>query len=627
MTIKKYIFVLLAVALLSGCEGWLDRQPDEALTPELQFKKRATTMQYLATVYSQQPDYFSPKSDTNPWDCASDEYTEAFVYYRCWANFMTHEEWSIGMNTYMNLSYELPYRGIREATYFMQHVGECEELTETEVKWMYNEAKFMRAYYYYYMLRIYGPVFMLGEDMAGLDSGDRERDTWDDCVDWVCSQLDQAAENLPLEWDDPASNWGRATKGAALAVKAKLLIFSASPLCNGNPMYSGLVTASGKHLFPQEYDENKWVKAAEACKAVIDLKHYGLVGLVGEDLSMKFDASKAIENLKNVFCTISNEELIWVRVGSMGNNRRLTLPASIQNVSGKGYGGISPTQKLVDAFACENGYYPITGYAKNGKDPIIDSRANYTEYGFSSFTHPYFGDTAETYNMFVGREPRFYVNILWSGRKWYHGSRVEDPIQLYSTGKDGEKTVGQDAPQSGYVAYKYHDKSIDLTRTWGNGSYPIIRYADILLCYAEALNEYDPTHPDILKYLNLVRVRAGVPKIGNGGVYAECEGDQERMRELICRERNVELCFEQQRYFDCRRWMTASEEFSGWFYGMNTLALNDSPGGEFWQRAKIVKDNGQNDKERQFKDRSYFFPIPYNEAVIVKGFTQNYGWY
>ena len=86
--------------------------------------------------------------------------------------------------------------------------------------------------------------------------------------------------------------------------------------------------------------------------------------------------------------------------------------------------------------------------------------------------------------MYVDREPRFYLNILWSGRKWYHGTNVELPIQLYSTGKDGEGPAGQNAPQSGYVAYKYHDKAVDLKRTWGNGSYPIIRYADILLCYA-----------------------------------------------------------------------------------------------------------------------------------------------
>ena len=623
---KKYILFLVAITSLCSCD-FLNRQPDESLTPDLLFKKRATTIEYLATVYAQQPGYYRLRSTTNPWDSISDDSTESFSnsadYY---ANQISHDEWTSGSNILLNISYQLPYRGIREATYFMEHVHECPELTDIEKVWFYNEAKFMRAYYYYFMLRIHGPVFMLGEELAPLESGDRERDTWDDCVNWVCQQLTEAAAALPEVWDNPQVNWGRATKGAALAVKAKLLMFSASPLCNGNTMYASLVRKDGKHLFPQQYDENKWKLAAAACKDVIDLGLYGLVGLAGEDLSTEFADSVAIQNLKKVFCTISNEEIIWTRVGGMGDWRRYTLPATIQNVNGKGYGGVCPTQDLVDAFACKNGFYPVTGYAKNGKDPIIDTRSGYTEAGYTSFKHPYFKDTQDTYNMYVNREPRFYVNIVWSGRKWYHGSRVEPPIQLYYSGKDGELSVGQDAPQSGYVAYKFHDKAVDLTQAWGNGSFPIIRYADILLSYAEALNEYEPSNPDILKYLNLVRVRAGVPKIAANGLYGECVGDQIEMRNLIRRERRVELCYEHQRYFDCRRWMTAKEEFNGQFYGMNTAAPNDAVGGEFWKRTKLTKDNGQYGKERKFTDRCYFFPIPYDESKIVKGFTQNYGW-
>lgn len=625
---KRYIFIFWALVSLCACESFLDRQPDEALSPESLFNKRSTTLNYLATVYGQQPNYYTLQSNVNPWDCLSDESTEGFSNYaKCWANQISHDEWNEGMNCLLDMSYEKTYRGIREATYFMIHVYDCPELSPEEKNLCYHEAKFMRAYYYYYMLRIYGPVFMLGEDLASMESGDRERDTWDDCVNWVCNQLDECAANLPLEWPDPTSDWGRATKGAALAVKAKLLIFSASPLCNGNPMYASVVTKSGKHLFPQKYDQTKWEKAAAACKAVIDLKQYGLCGIADENSPIPVDASTAIENMKKVFCTIENEELIWVRVLNMSTNRRYTTPASIQNVNGRGYCGISPTQKLVDAFACADGIYPITGYQNNGKDPVVDSRAtSYTENGYSSFTHPYFKDTENTPNMYVNREPRFYLNIIWSGRKWYHGNHVEEPIELFYSGKDGEQKAGQDAPHSGYCAYKFHDKGVDLTKTWGHGSYPIIRYADILLCYVEALNECNPSHPDILKYLNLVRIRAGVPEIEFGGLYSECVGLQAPMRDLIRRERNVELCYEQQRYFDCRRWLTAKDEFDGWFYGMNTEALNDDLGGDFWQRAKLRKDNGQYGKPRKFSDRCYFFPIPYAESKIVNGFTQNYGW-
>ena len=98
------------------------------------------------------------------------------------------------------------------------------------------------------------------------------------------------------------------------------------------------------------------------------------------------------------------------------------------------------------------------------------------------------------------------------------------------------------------------------------------------------------------------------------------------MRRLGCGLCATQRGYEHQRYFDCRRWMTAKDEFNGQFYGMNTAAPNDAVGGEFWKRAKLTKDNGQYGKERKFTDRCYFFPIPYDESKIVKGFTQNYGW-
>lgn len=272
----RYIFLLLAITSFVGCESFLDRQPDEALTPDQLFKKRATALQYLATVYSQQPNYFALRSTTNPWDSASDESTESFSNNNTyWANYISHDTWTSGSNICLDLTYILPYRGIREATYFMQNIATCPELTETEINWCYNEARFLRAYYYYYMLRIFGPVFLIGDDLADLDSGDRERNTWDECVNWVANELTEAVKGLPIEWENAAIDYGRATKGAALGVKAKLLIFSASPLCNGNKMYSSLVRQSdGKHLFPQEYDADKWKKAADACKEVIDLQYY-----------------------------------------------------------------------------------------------------------------------------------------------------------------------------------------------------------------------------------------------------------------------------------------------------------------------------------------------------------------
>lgn len=165
--------------------------------------------------------------------------------------------------------------------------------------------------------------------------------------------------------------------------------------------------------------------------------------------------------------------------------------------------------------------------------------------------------------------------------------------------------------------------------TWGYLDWPIIRYAEILLNYVEALNEYDPANADIATYLNMVRKRAGVPQIGvvdeetGAALYPEAIGNQTLMRELIRRERHVELCFENLRYFDIRTWMTADREH-GDVYGMNIEATNHKANSAFWQRSLATHDSAR-DGHRQFSPRCYLFPFSQEEMDRVKC-TQNYGW-
>ena len=214
--------------------------------------------------------------------------------------------------------------------------------------------------------------------------------------------------------------------------------------------------------------------------------------------------------------------------------------------------------------------------------------------------------------MFVNREPRFYVNICFNGAYWIGDQKTR--IQLYYTGGSGKKGTW-DFPRSGYIAIK----NVSPSSNPKNGNYikrpfVIMRYAEILLNYVEALNEYDPSNADITLYLNMIRKRAGVPDIEE--VYPDAAGDQTRMRELIRRERQVELCFENLRYFDTRTWMTAETDNNMPVYGMNISAKDHKANGEFWQRVicKYV-----------FTKRCYLFPISQEELDRVKC-TQNYGW-
>ncbi len=611
-----YLFFLLASVLFTSCEKYLDRQPDDALTSKDIFKKITTTRNYLMNVYSFSPQEHFPAGLQTPWVGSADESSVSYISRGFGA--INKNLWTPSSNNYSGNLYGRFYPGIREATYFMQHVYECEELSDGEKLIWYNEARFLRAYFYYNLMRVYGPVFILGNDMVDFndtDLGERERNTWDECVNFVVNELEESAKALPQEWG--AEWYGRATRGAAMATKARLLLYSARPLFNGSDLYKGVKSKIGENLFPVNNDQNKWKLAADASKAIIDLGIYSLMGEAQMD-APNYDPYKSLEDLYNTR-TISNKEIIFSNEGDAYEIRRTTVPQVL-----KGYGGVGPTQKLVDAFAMNNGKYPITGYTNNGATPIIDAGSGYSETGFSNYVHPIFKTNLNTYKMYQNREPRFYKNVFWSGLTWIdaNGTRTTPNIQFYRNGNSGPGS-SHNYPTTGYLTYKFIDKSIKYGEdAYGAISFPTFRYAETLLNYAEALNEYAPGDPNILIYLNKVRKRAGVPDLET--VYPQVVGDQAKMREMIRKERMIELCFENHRFFDTRTWMIADKENNGPVYGMNVFAMDHNPTGDYWKRTVLLQDGGH-DGNRVFTPKSYLFPFPEKEVTLVK-FTQNYGW-
>ena len=623
---KTLFLFLIAAVSLSACDSYLDRQPDEPLTSKDIFKKQKTTFQYLMNVYAWQPTYYDPacvstSGASAPWEASSDE--ASFAYLNRNYTIINYDTWTPASNLFRNVTYNNMYKGIREANYFMQHVWECpeDELSSVDKGYYYNEARFLRAYYYSLMLPVFGPVFLIGDEpvdftQTGLDL--RERNTWDECVNYVESELWEASKGLPDSWSN--TFYGRATKGAALAARARLLLYSARKLFNGNTLYNNIIDKSGKPLFPTGYSEEKWEKAAEAAKTVIDLNLYGLIGADGTD---------PYGSLNKLFTSIGPEglvtEKIYTRISTGYSWRVITTPAAVK---GTAYGGFGVTQKMVDAFAMSNGRYPITGYTNNDQSqPIIDRLSGYTETGFSKFKHPIYGDELDTYKMYQNREPRFYVSVFWSGLTWHSGTTKTANIQFYTDGNSGPGKTHNYSP-TGYLAHKFTNRTLDSTvggsgtNAWGFIDWPVIRYAEILLSYAEALNEYDPTNTDIVGCLNQVRLRAGVPPIEE--VYPEAIDDPEAMRKLIRRERQVEFCFENIRYFDTRTWMTAEIEDNMPVYGMNIAASNHNTNGDFWKRTVCAYDGGR-DGHRIFNPHGYLFPISQEELDRVKC-TQNYGW-
>ena len=252
-TIKTFALFLTAGAMLASCDSYLDRQPDEPLTSDNIFKKQKTTLQYLTNIYSYQPDYEAPACVSNsndiPWEACSDE--TSFAYLDRSYTQINYNSWNPSLPIYRDDTYNTPYKGIREANYFMQNVHKCppEELNDVDKGYYYNEARFLRAHFYAMMLPVYGPIFLIGDDpvdftQSGLDQ--RERNTWDECVNYVANELWEAAKGLPDSWPD--IYYGRATKGAALAARARLLLYSARKLFNGNELYKGIVNKNGDLL-------------------------------------------------------------------------------------------------------------------------------------------------------------------------------------------------------------------------------------------------------------------------------------------------------------------------------------------------------------------------------------------
>lgn len=628
---------MIALAVC-GCDSYLDRQPDDQLTSKNIFDKKTTTLQYLVNVYTYIPSEWSPEgygSTSGIAITASDEASCAYTGSRFFA-LLNHNQLS-PLSThggYRHAVYRLLYQGISEATYFMSKVQDCPQLTDDEKVMWRGEARFLRAFYYTELLKWNGPVIWLGDrqsDYSDQNVSKVDRSPWNTIVDWLCDEYDQAATELP----DTRSSYeiGRATKGSSLAMKARLLMFNASPLFNGQNgtgIYDGIVNKDGEKLFNTEYDENRWRQAAEAAKAVIDMNTYNLV----DD-----ENATPLENIHNAAVLLNSPENIFT-VQCGGRSWRVGETP----VSASGYGGIGLTQKLVDAFAMDNGYYPITNMDDesydNGAGAIeVDPRSGYTETGSQKFVNPFFStipknlkanDAIETMNMYIGREPRFYANVFWSGQTWIMGTNKLANIQFYRNGNSGPITSNNYTP-TGYVCLKFIDPDLDTkSGRWGNLSWPIIRYADVLLMYVEALNEYDPSNPDILTYWNMIRHRAGVPAIGTGEdeVYPEIIGDKDLQRKYIRRERMVELCFEGKRYFDTRRWMIAEKEDNGKVVGCNIGAANHNMSGEYWKRTSIFDTFGEagTKSERVFTKKYYVLPMNQAELDRVPELTQNYGW-
>lgn len=482
--------------------------------------------------------------------------------------------------------------------------------TQEEVDAMKLEARFLIAYFHAMLFEYYGPIPII-KGLADLEASTEElwvyRNSVDEVVNWLDAELYAISQDALMPETQPAQWNSRPTKGAVLAVRARLLHLAASPLYNSPDNYAGheefrrLQNKGGKKLFPQEYDKNKWKRAADASRLLIDMPQYAL----HETEELTGDAFvDAYNSYREVFTIPGNTEVIYAR--NSADFYEFLQGIQPRQWAAGGFMGV--TQKLVDAF-----------YMSDGKD-INDSNL-YIENGFTTdpaliTVNKLVTDRAKldkVYNMYQNREPRFYASVFFNGRKW-DATHAEvngavRPVEFFLDGVSGPPN--HDSPKTGYTSYKYVDTDDYKDGTRKDKNPILFRLGEVYLNYAEALNQYDPGNADILIYLNKIRTRAGLSDYEE--VYPE-KTSQSDIHDAIIRERQVELNWEGSRYFDTRRYFKAEVEDAGDFYGMDT-----SSGEANFYKRKVFET-------RVFKKSFYLFPIPQDELDKNPNLVQNPYW-
>lgn len=633
---QKYFIAACAascVLLFASCEDFLDRQEDEKLTFDKIWENRNSTKEYWLNAMSFLPIEGAELGDNDAYTAASDEASMGWD--------LAYRKVNFGSWNASNVPYERMskfYKGIRECNIFLQNADRCSDplLDKDELAKWKIQARFARAYYYYMMMRDYGPVFLLGDELLDFTASTqdlyRPRATWEQCVDYVVSEMTACAEApaMQKQTELPSNEWGFATKGVCYAVISRLTLYSARDLYNGNTLYRGLVNPvcpefpeqSGQNLFPQTYDAKKWLVAAQAAHKVFDDGSYKLY---------RAGNGNPYEDYYGVTNVTWNSELIWTdRYQSRNAWGRGTVPTS---VAGTAYGCTGPTQQQVDAYAMNSGRYPITRYDSNGT-PVADPKSGYSvseEFNKTDWEYPVEGWSlhknyaVKAPNMYKDREPRFYITVFWGDNKWLHGTNSTQTS--FAKGANGNKS--HDYPKPGYLCNRFYDhKQNSAAGNWGNITFPVFRLAEIYLNFIEAVLECQKRgvalpagyYTEAMEKWADLRDRAGLSPITE--VYPDAS--VEELIELCRKERRVELAFEKLRYFDTRTWMIAPETDGGPMYGMDTtcpldpgMSSLETPEG-FWKRTAF--------ETRVFNNNHYLYPFAQRELDRNRLLVQNYGW-
>ena len=626
---RIYAFIWTALWAMGTVScNYLDIVPDEIDTENDAFEDRTAALRYVYSCYS----YLPPsRSGTSSLDLMTgDEVVTAFEH----ETFASFPKGNYSASNTVISYWDTFFQGLRQCYIFLNNVDRVPGLAESTKADYIAQVKFLIGYYHFLMLRCYGPIILVKEEpkLETSPADYLERTSYDECVTFIETMFDEAAAALPATRAQVAE-YGLATATAAKGLKAKMLLYAASPLFNGNAeFYSSFTNKDGSLLMPQTEEISKWEKAQTALKEAIDYAEANGYALYVNDsyeiTSNAYPADPVQRRLRYNIIEPGNSEIIYADARDEGNY-------GIQNksmpfVSAKAWNGIAPTWTMLNRFYTKNGlpYDEDPEYKDENPLAVVtvdEQHADEAQPG------------RQTIRFNLNREPRFYAWVAFQGSYYellnaannggyendttYADGRLVCDFLLggnCSRGTASSKRTNNYSP-SGYLNKKGVSPANTVSTSISSPQaypWPLLRLTDLYLGYAEACVETGDLD-QAKTYLNKVRERAGIPTVETAWAKAGVSLTQSKLRDIVRQERLIELYLENQNFWDLRRWKMAAGYFGTKAQGLNIDATNMA---DFARLTEV-------DFERKFESPTqYLLPIPSSDVNKNENLVQNPGY-
>lgn len=623
----KYIF-LIAIVLFgfSACD-FLDVVPDEKPTEKDAFEDANAAERFVYSCYS-----YLPQSRAGALSLdfmTGDEVVTAFEH----ETFASFPKGNYSASNTVISYWNTFFQGLKQCYILLNNIDNVPNLSADRKEDYKAQANFLIGYYHFLLVRCYGPVILVREEPQTdtPPSAYLGRSPFDECVQFVCDRFDEAAAVLPASRTQ--RQYGLATKPAALALKAKMLLYAASPLFNGNSeFYANFKGTDGTPLMPLTYDAGKWTKAKAAYEAAIQACEAAGLGLLETLSSNTSDYKQPTDPTQRLLrfniIDAGNKEIIWADSrdeGSYGlQNKSLPFTGS------SGWNGVAPTWDMLNRFYTKNGlpYDEDPEYRDVNKMELVTIKGENAAVA---------KEGSKTIKFNLDREPRFYswigfqngyyevlsgaTNGAYDNDDSYADGRLVCDFVVggnCSRGPDTKNLRTNDYSPTGYLNKKGVHPGYEVQTNLKSPlhyPWPIIRMAELYLGYAEICVETNDLTP-AKQYLNKVRVRAGIPTVEESweGVATL---DQKKLREIVRQERQIEFYLENQNFWDMRRWKLAGSAFNHKHQGMNIEATTI----ETYATLREVIF------ERKFNSPTqYLLPIPVGDVNKNANLVQNPGY-